>query len=68
MARKNSQVFPRRGCETAAPERRRQRIDRNGREIEALGPVQSALDKKPIAWQPFATDDLAHVVGEVLQR
>jgi hypothetical protein len=30
--------------------------------------VQSALDKKPIAWQPFATDDLAHVVGEVLQR
>jgi hypothetical protein len=28
----------------------------------------SALKANGSSWQPLATDDLAHVVGEVLQR
>ena len=65
IARHDSQLFPRCGCEATTAQSSRQRIDRNGREVEALGAAQAALDDQPIAGQPLAADDLTQVVGEV---
>ena len=45
-----------------------ERIARDGHELKPFGTAQTALDAKPIAGKCLPADDLAHIVGEVLER
>jgi hypothetical protein len=63
LARGESQLVPRR---TDRP--RDERLARARHELKPLGTAEAALDAKPIAWKCLSADDLAHIVGEVLER
>ena len=65
IARDDSQLVHRCGCEAATAQSSRQRIDRNGREVETLGAAKAGLDDQPITGQRLAADDFAEVVDEV---
>ena len=43
-------------------------IARDGHELEPLGAAETALDAKPIAGKCLSANDLAHVIGKVLER
>lgn len=68
IAREDSQLFPRCGCEAATAEYGRQGIDRTGHEVETFSAGDAALNDKLVARQPFAADDLAQVVRKMFQR
>src|SRR5712664_3528598 len=68
IARHDSQLIPGCSCEAATAQSSRQRIDRNGREVEALDAASAALDDEPITGQRLAANDFSEVVGEVFER
>jgi hypothetical protein len=45
-----------------------ERFGRDRNEFEALAAAQAAFNAKPIARKCLTADDLAHIVGEVLER
>ena len=68
IARNDSQLMHRCSWESATAWSGRERIDRNGREVEALGAAKAAVDNEAIARQGLAADDLAEIVCKMLQR
>ena len=46
----------------------KERLARDRHELKPLGTAETALDAKPIARKGLSADDLAHIVGEVLER
>ena len=63
MARGESQLVPRKTHWTMG-----QRLARDGHELKPLSTAKTALDAKPITGKCLSADDLAYVVGEVLER
>src|SRR5579885_2652389 len=66
MARGDSQLVPSAGGLTLNWRREGRGID--GNESEAFRGVRRLLDGQPVAGQRLPADDLAQVVGEVLER
>ena len=62
-ARTESQLVPRRTDRLM-----KERLARDRHELKPLGTAETALDAKPIARKGLSADDLAHIVGEVLER
>src|ERR1700681_907336 len=68
IARSDSQLVHRCGSESATAPSGRERIDRNGYEVEAFSVAKAAIDHELIARQGLAADDLPEIVGKMLQR
>src|SRR6516164_6137127 len=68
IARENSQVVPRVRHEPALSQPLRERIEHSWRKVQSLCSVWVLRDDKLITWQRLPADDLAQVVGEVLDR
>ena len=62
LARGESQLVPR---TTHRPTD--ERITRDGDELKPFDAAETASDAKPIAGKCLSADDLAHIVGEVLE-
>jgi hypothetical protein len=68
IARNDSQLMHRCSWESATAWSGPEWIDRNGREVEALGAARTAVDNEAIARQGLAADDLPEIVCKMLQR
>lgn len=68
IARNDSQLVHRCSWESATAWSSRERIDRNGREVEAFSAAKAAVDNEAIARQGLAADDLPEIVCKMLQR
>ena len=45
-----------------------ERLARDCHELKPLDAAEAAFDAKPIARKGLSADDLAHIIGEVLER
>ena len=68
IARNDSQLVHRCGCESATAPSGRERIDRNGYEVEAFSAAKAAIDNELIARQGLAAYDLPEIVRKMFQR
>src|SRR5882724_11133758 len=68
IARNDSQLVHRCGCEAATAPSSRERIDRDGYEVEAFSAAKATIDHELIARHGLAADDLSEIIGKTLQR
>src|SRR3546814_16371828 len=68
IARDDSQLIPRASCRAATAARDAERVGIGWYEGQDFGTADALLDSQAVAGQRLAADDVAQVVGEMLER